>query len=419
MMAGLRRSSSLSFANVAFPLVLAAASAVGGLAACEAPTPRPPVALVTLADLRAGLVAAPSEALGAGLSKVFPAGFPPSYFLASPSEIRIAPAFTEAQASAYISTDIWVNFPEIWAQPLYVFIAAGGAREPAAHQLPLPWVMSVGPGSAFWSPYFRVFYVEVPPDTAPTQYRTVRAILNAKLPLHEGPTRLVTFLPDPAMGPEDPSHILLPALREPGKIGLPARREVWVDGKSELQTGLDFGTDRFELGPGQVPVEQPLFFFFAEDSTGAWVPLTPIPRVGGTGPLFANQPPRAPGNRPIFGSYWRLYAVHLPSSARLFVPRPRRTEWQERSWRAPSLPVTEHPAALDVLPGIDAYAFRVLLNDACLGGAAALTDLAACPWLDSQAALERHLPSALYPSEITVTCPYVAHAGEAVPPPGP
>ena len=149
------------------------------------------------------------------------------------------------------------------------------------------------------------------------------------------------------------------------------------------------------------------------------MPLTTVPRVGGTGPLFAGRPPLAPNNRPLYGSMWRLWAVHLPASARVFVPAARRPEWEARNGgpgRGP--PTTEPPAGAVLTPAnLDAHAFKVLLDETCLArpGLSA-AELADCPWLDSQEALERHLPQELYPSEILVACPYLSHAGAAVPP---
>ena len=392
-----------------------------GAAACDAGPHPAAAALLTLGSLRAGYESAPADPLGVGLSSAFGGGFAPSYFLASKDQIRIASAFTEGQPSAYTTTDIWVNFPEVWAQPLYVFITSGGAAAPEQHQLPLPWVMSVGTASGFWSPFFRIFYVEVPAGTAPDAFRTVRAVLDSKLPLHAGPTRLVSLLPDPAMTMEDPAQIQLPTLRGPGKVGLPVQRPVWVDGVTDPQVGLDFGSDRFEIGAHQEIVEAPLYFFFAQDAAGTWVPLTSVPRVGGTGPAYAARPALAPGNRPLFGAFWRLWGARLPAQARIFVPRARRAEWEARNGtQLPSLPVAEPPVGLDYPPtALDAYAFRVLLDETCLGTAASLEQLARCPWLDSQAALERHIPAGLFPSEVLVSCPYVALGDQAVPRPTP
>jgi hypothetical protein len=387
------------------------------LLACEAPpTGRPGAAVVTMATLQAAYQADAEQPLGVGLSRVFPAGFPPAYFLASPSQIRVSPAYTGGEQTAYMTTDVWINFPVIWVQPLYIFISAWNAEQPSAHILDLPWVFTVGPESAFWSPFHRVTYVEVPADTPPDRYRSVRDILNGGLPLHPGPTRLTTVLP-PDMGPEEVGRFLLPKLRAPGKIGRPQPRRGWSDRDGAEVTALDFGENRFQYNERDEVIEQPLFFFFGRNQEGAWFPYTTVPRVGGTGPLFAGRAPLAPGNRPAYGSLWRLHAAHLPPSARVFVPRDRRPEWDARNG-GPGLgpPTVEPPPGLAATPAeLDEHAFKVLLDETCLAGALAAADLGRCPWLDSQPALERHLGPSIYPSEILVACPYLSHAGSAVP----
>jgi hypothetical protein len=398
---------------------------LGLLPACEAPAGTNS-AVLSLSAFREGFVSNRNQPLAAGLSTSFRAGFPPSYFLSSADAIRIAPAFTETFPTAYVSTDVWVNFDRVWVQPLYIFVSAWDPVRPMNHALDLPWVVAVGPASGFASPYYRVTYVEVPAATAENRFRTVRDILDAGVPQHPGGTRLVSLVPTPEMAPEDSARVLLPTLRTPDRLGLPVQRRLWIPGKRNPQsrTGLDFGPDRFQIDERagddkDTVVEQPLFFFFGHDARGLPTPMTSVPRVGGTGPVFSRRPPLAPGNRPIYGSLWRLWSAQLPPSARLFVPRSRHAEWETRNWTgAPSPPVGElSPALDDGMPNaaLDAFAYKVVLDGACLSTADELSDLTACPWLDSQAALERHLPAALSPSEVLVTCPYVAYAGQAVP----
>jgi hypothetical protein len=395
------------------------AIAAAVLSACGGPpSDRPPVAVVTLSTLQAAYQADTDQPFGVGLSRVFSGGFPPSYFLASPNQIRVAPAYTQGQQTAYMTTDLWVNFPLIWVQPLYIFVSAWNAEEPSAHVLDLPWVFTVGPDSAFWSPYHRVTYVQVPADTPPDRYRTVRSILRDQLPLFPGPTRLATLAPSADMGPEEPSRFLLPKLRQPDRIGRPRPRRGWLDRDGREVFALDFGESRFQYNERDEVIEQPLFFFFGLDEAGQWAPYTTIPRVGGTGPLFSRRPAVAPGNRPLFGSLWRLYAVHLPPTARVFVPRERRPEWEARNG-GPGLgpPVVEAPpGAVVTTAELDEHAFKVLLDETCLARPAlTAADLATCPWLDSQEAIEGHLGNVLYPSEILVACPYLSFGGTAVP----
>jgi hypothetical protein len=389
------------------------------LSACAAPPgDRPAAAVVTLSTLQAAYEAGADQPFGVGLSRVFAGGFPPSYFLASPDQIRIAPAYTQGQQTAYMTTDIWVNFPVIWVQPLYIFVSGWDAVAPAPQVLDLPWVFTVGPDSPFWSPFHRVTYVQVPVDTPPDRYRSVRSILGDRLPLFAGPTRLVTLLPNAEMGPEEPTRFLLPELRQSDRIARPQRRQGWLDRDGRQLFALDFGESRFQYNERDEILEQPLFFFFGRDADGRWSPYTTIPRVGGTGPLFSNRPALAPGNRPLFGSLWRLHAVNVPPTARVFVPRERRPEWEARNG-GPGLgpPTVDAPAALVATTAeLDEHAFKVLLDETCLARPGlTVADLTACPWLDSQAAIERHLGQAIYPSEILVACPYLSFGGTAVP----
>jgi hypothetical protein len=318
---------------------------------------------------------------------------------------------------------VWVNFSEVWLQPLYVFVKAWDENLPIQNLAAIPWLMGVGDRSAFWSPFFRVYYVVVPPDAPAERYRSVRAITADNLPVFKGGARLMTLVPPAGMLPEGASGILLPKLQPTemlpnGKVTEVKPRRVWVESEGERHA-LDFGPDRFEWNERYEITEQPLFFFFVKDSEGTWVPITALPRVSGTGPLFARRPPLAPGNRPAYGSLWRLWSVRLPPSARLFVPPARQGDWEAKAsaWSATVKLVENLPPLMpDADP--DQHAFKVLLDDSCLRNKGALTKehLDACPWLDSQEQLERQLPAALFPSEILVACPFVSYAGNPVPP---
>jgi hypothetical protein len=278
--------------------------------------------------------------------------------------------------------------------------------------------MGVGDKSAFWSPFFRVYYVVVPPDTAPDRYRSVRAIVADDLPVFRGGARLLTLKPPEGMTSEDPAGIILPKLQPMGKVGLPPERTVWVESEGAERTAFDFGRDRFQWNDRYEIEEQPLFFFFAKDSEGTWVPIPNLPRVGGTGPLFERRPPLAPGNRPAYGSLWRLWSARLPPTARLFVPPALRDGWNGRNpaWRV-NIDLVDVPALADDADP-EAHAFKVLIDQTCLTQPPkplTKANLDACPWLDSQEQLERQLPQALFPSEILVACPFLSYAGNPVP----
>lgn len=397
------------------------------LAGCEDHEEPAPAALVTLATLQGAWDQGETMNFGAGLDQVFSKGFPPVYFLRGRSEIRLAPAYTEGTASAYMTTDIWVNFPLVWAQPMYVFVKAWDAGPAGAHVLAgVPPVFSVGPKSAFYSPFWRVYYVVVDPATPPDRYRTVKQILDAELPLFPGPGKLATFVPAGLVPQADSDGFQLPGLRPvPGpdgspqpRISTPKRKQGWIDGVATPVDFLDFGNDRFEWNDRYEVAEAPLFFFFLKDPSGAWVPVTNVPRVGGTGPVGANRPAVAPGNKPAFGSLWRLWAARLPPTARIFVPPDRLGEWEaaerERPAWSPSLPVAGPlPPAIADRKDLDQHAFKVLRDTSCLAPDKTFPD--DCSWLDSQAAVERLLPSAIEPSQILVHCPYLAYEGKPVP----
>ena len=411
---GITRSRSLLSAFLLGPVLLGCG---------EAPSGAPPTALLTLSALRAAYDVAPDTPVGPGLSAVFKGGFPPSYFLGAPDQVRIAPAYTEGQQTAYITTDIWVNFPVVWSQALYVFVSVWNPQAPELGRLPIPPVMAVGEKSAFWTPFWRVYYVQVPADTPTDRYRTVRDVLatDPPLPMFRGPSAVLSLTPPGGMVPTDPATLVLPELRSADKVGLPPLRTVWVDGQDQPRQALDFGIDRFEQNSEYEILDQPLFFFFTLGADGTWQPLLDIPRVGGTGPQFENRPPIAPGNHPLYGSFWRLWAVFLPAGAKVFVPPHRVAEWQAVVGAKTALPIATFPqgaAAASLAPAeMDAHAFKVLLDETCLAGATDAASLAACPFLDSQTQLERLLPSALFPSEVLVACPFVSHAGAPVPPP--
>jgi hypothetical protein len=394
------------------------------LAACQAPAPAPPAAWVTLTGMQAAYDADPQAPIGAGLSRVFTAGFPPDYFLSARDRIRLSSAYTEGQQTAYMTTDLWVNFPEVWLQSLYVFVSAWDERPQRATWLDIPWVATISEGSAFWSPFWRVYYVVAPADTPRDRFRSARDVLSSGLPVFPGQARLLTLQPPGGIEPDDPSTVLLPELRAPGKVGRLRPQAVWIEGERDERLAIDFGENRFEWNDRREILEQPLFFFFTRIPDGRWLPLTSVPRVGGTGPLFERRPAIAPNNRPRFGSNWRLWSVRLPPSARLFVPPDRVAEWEARNagWTAElplaNIPPVTAPSAAEASAALDHHAYKVLLNGDCLASPSITADqLARCPWLDSQEALERYLPAALLPSEILVACPYLSYGGMAVPDP--
>jgi hypothetical protein len=418
---------------------------LGLLPACGDEPAKPAAALVTMATLHALGTVTEGARFGAGLDAVFTEGFEPDYFLKG-NKISIASAFTEGATSAYLTTDIWVNFPEVWVQPLYVVKAPTG---------PPRWIFSVSEESRFYSPFWRRYDVMVPDGTL-DRYSSVRDVLDAKLPIGPGRGWLAALVPDgvePAKVDED---LFVQALLAPvptpagggdklsGTYRVPANG--WVDGRPRQY--VDFGADRFEWNEHDEVVEAPLFFFFSRKApTEPWRAVTDLPRVGGTGPLYGRRPAITPGNRPLFGSFWRLWGVHLPPSARVFVPLNKKAAWDahtgehrdhlELAIAGEHLVVATTETAM--LEAMERHAFQVVLDAkpdaACLAaagddamaraGCAPLScvdtatnaaELDACPWLDSQAAIEDHITrDSLLPSQILVSCPYLAYGSKPAP----
>jgi hypothetical protein len=318
---------------------------------------------------------------------------------------------------------------------MYVFVTAWNASAPRMNLHPKhKWVLGVGPRSAFYSPFWETFYVELDAGVEDGTYKTVRDILAAGLRIHRGPGRLVAVVP-PGMRPQPGADLpppfdravapLVTAAAGMGREGSPLENTAWIDGQDEPVEVLDFGPDRFEWNERGELVEQPLFFFFRRGGAGRPTPLLNAPRIGGTGPIFARRPAPAPANRPLFGSFWRLYAVHLPPGRGIvFIPSGPRYEAFRKAWAdesgepgyaGPQVVLAPSDWPPDDAAKAEAFALKVALEAPgaeCLKAAA---DLSKCRWLDSQEAIETFLPHGVEPSEITVSCPYLGYAGAPVP----
>jgi hypothetical protein len=382
-------------------LLLAALS----LAACEQNTAPLPARQWNMFDLQQAFVAQTPVLVGA---EGLPGGLPYNALVAgSGPVIPIAPAITEGAFSPYVTTNIWMNTPEVWIQPMYILVKP--QVDPNTHRwTPLPgapWVFTVGPTSRFHSPFWRVYWAEVPDSAAPERYTTSTAILNDKLVLHEGPGRLVSVVPLETSVPARPA--LAPSLT--GIKALMVRKIDLLDG--EPVGAIDFGADRFEWNQDLEVVEQP-FFVFASCAAPDDCQPTGAPNVGGTGPLFANRLAMLPGGRPRFGSFWRLYLVALPGThqARLFIPPSAEPSVRSdlanklQGLSAEPIAFTPDPAKVEAMNG---HFLQIALDgETCFQSQEAFDK---CTWLNSQQAIEANLPAAIRRTGITVTCPFVGY----------
>jgi hypothetical protein len=419
---------------------LAALAACAGAGCGLPPNPRE-VQLLTLADLE-------TLADNAGLETTFadddsvdgvPGGLRLRDYItkdAAGYHLTLRNTWTEAYRSAYVTTEIWTGFDEVWVQPVYVPVTgfANGAPTLLADPSdPTPgtdpanpgaggWnpIFSVGPDSAFYSPFWRVFYFQVAAGTSPNAYKSARDVIDSGLPLVEGPPRTMSLIPKAA--------VTLPTtvMGSPQLIGGPVGvSRGYLDGNQV--SFLDFGKDTFSSNGELVVEETPLFMLLTRDAGGNLQRMN-VPTVAGTGPLYANRPPAVSGFVPHYGAYWRLYTVEVPATARIFAPP---TVFPTESADYPPALVAQTygadvlkagPAdigqwlgrvALNALPaadGSDSGCFDEY-NDLDTNGGGNPPE--PCQWLDSQPALERAVPSSsIKKTDILITCPFVSYADQ-------
>jgi hypothetical protein len=330
-------------------------------------------------------------------------------------QLALRTTWTETYRSAYVTGEIWKGFDEVWVQPVYVPVTGFDARG-VAQELGDSPIFSVGPDSAFYSPFWRVFYFQVPPGTKSGAFKSARDVIDSELPLIEGPNRTMSLVPGDVLPPEAPEdsnqHIGGPTKVESG----------YLDGQPVSY--LDFGESNFSWNDDLVVEETPLFVLFYRTASGDLAPLN-VPTVAGTGPLYANRPANVVGSSvPHYGAYWRLYTVVVPSTARIYAPvdvLPQTRMKFESSMIGPTytLPATTPKD----LPN---YVGRVALNPYAPDGAPPgcfdnynlfeTHDPAGCLWLDSQGAIEALIPQSLIQrTDILVTCPFVSYRDAAVP----
>ena len=390
--------------------------------ACTDGPPAPAAAVTTLFDIQAQLAANKTmiEPLGLPMAGRFS-------YTAKALSVDVVPAFADGQAAAYVITEFWTGFPKVWVQPMYVMVQDlnnDGALEPYAG---LPAVFSVGPASAFYSPYWHVFFVVVPQGMPKPDFRTSRAVLDSGYRLISGPPRLCSLAP---IGTDVTGYVRLPAPVPPAHpllgtniVGNAVVGAGWVDGFDEQLGVISFGDDRFTYDDDGVIDEAPLYVFRHQTEGLSPPQIAGLPSVGGEALPYTANKPGAPENRPAFGSLWRLYFVDLPATAGAIVPATadaaqakRRNEINESGLQA----VTLEAGAL----GQDIY-FRPVLNAAKCAAelraalAAAPTQplpTSACAFLDSQTKMQDLLPpDKIVRTEILATCPWVTLAGKAVP----
>jgi hypothetical protein len=344
-----------------------------------------------------------------------PGGLVYNYFVGRDAQqneiLQLKLSFSQGQPAAYITTDFWSGYEKIWVQPMYILVTAWDDAAPLSHQLPGSWaIMSVGPGSGFYSPYWKIVYVEVRPGTAPDHYTSERQLFEDGLPMHEGPNRFGSVQPDGLSAPG--LDAVTPVLRDyvavdathsqddilAGVAASPRSLPGWIDGVEVPY--LDFGVDGFTADSAAVVRDIPLFTFRHRDQFGNLMPVDTAANVGGIAPPFSGGPEQVSGaGRPLFGGLWRLYTVEIPGDALELTDDQRTRHGLGDEWRP--------------------YVHRVALQgQTCFQSAGPAS--AACVWLDSQAQIETWVsPEAIVRTPLEPACPFVMWEGRAVPNPLP
>jgi hypothetical protein len=294
--------------------------------------------------------------------------------LAATDAVVVQPAWSEGAPAAYLVTEIWENHPDPWVQPVYHFVKPYDATAPAAHRTGADGVFGVGVESTFYSPYWRLWWVE--PGDAVGPYTSVAQI--AAFPMHKGPMVVCPIVP-PDVTPSGTTH---PFTGEPLQaVGI---GHAYVDGTRTDY--FDFGANRqdvnvYEDVDGTVsPAHLYTFASLAADGTRTLLELPAVLPEDATHHAFV-----------------RRVDVVLDSQA-VFVP----ASLPELRSRLRSQ--VDVPDADPAIPAAVArrYLLRVAKDGACFASAASFP--AGCAWLDSEAALEAAIASnRLLETQVTLT----------------
>jgi hypothetical protein len=402
-------------------------------AGCNLPEKKPRPTLLTLADLEGLAHAGQTTILP---DNGIPGGLPLADYVTDQADgyhLTLRDTWTEAYRSGYVTTEIWTGFDEVWAQPVYVpitgFVGGVPTKLTDASGVSHP-IFSVGPKSAFYSPFWEVLYFQVPEGTDPKAYTSARQVIESGLALQEGRGRAMALVPGDVVLPKM-SDVAPTEAGGDRAIGGPKASRGFLDGQ-EIPF-LDFGAETFRWNYELVVEEIPLFVLLYRRPDGTLERLN-VPTVAGTGPLYANRPVDAPNDHPRYGAFWRLYTVEIPSTARIFAPTPLFDPFRAQVPAA----LLDAPYGTDLLAlagtdklFLDDWLGRVALNAAAIAPATTgcfekyeYLDTNVdkppgehCQWLDSQSAIERAVvPEAINETDIVVTCPFVTYHDHAVTP---
>jgi hypothetical protein len=318
--------------------------------------------------------------------------------------LTIFPAFSEGKTAAYMTTEIWQNFDEVWVQPLYVEPIKNGNAP----------IFGVDSTTRFYSPYWQVFTYSHPAG-AP-EFKSAKDVLDSHVPLAPNSGKFCAITRDQSLlaaiqqGDTKP---LRPLTGDP--VTVPINGAGYAEGNAV--NFIDLGNQqRFTFDPQTLIVDEtPLYAFALPDTDGFPVEVD-LPRVGGTGPPHH---PRCDGHAnctgviggdantsgiPEFGALWRVYDVLLPATADVYVPDTE-PALQNRV-RALGFAATIPKSKL-----ADEFILRVAID----GKSCLAIDPSTCTWLDSQNQIEAQVVEwRVTKTGTLVTCPLVEFNGKPV-----
>jgi len=315
----------------------------------------------------------------------------------------VVPAWLDGQPSAYVVAEVWYRVPEAWRQPWYVLFQEPPTGPPATRIQTAEPVIDVVPPSFFYSPFWQLIDVVIPPSASPDAYRDARTLVDPALP-HVEANPLLAVVPPGVAGLAAPAGTapVRPLSGDP--VASPRTTGLWVRGSH--RSSLNFGSGGFSWRDDGRIVEVPLYRFIRFDGQALL-----LPDVLGTGPEGQPAPLSfGASGAPRAGAFTHLVLAALPTSAGVFLPPDAPLRGAAVLAGAVQLPVP----APEILARADApqYVGRVALNPACFSDVAGFPG--SCRWLDRQGAVEAALGDRR-PQEVRFTSPLVGYAGRPVP----
>jgi hypothetical protein len=383
--------------------VLAAA-----FSACQS-TPRLEGNLDTAADLKALAQAGDPRGTAAIALRGHPLVFLSDPYQAGAAAVQapqndglvVQPAFSDAHAAAFVTTERWEEFPKVWAQPVYVLVTGfDSLGNPRTLPGSFP-IFGVGPGSRFYCPFWQTQYTLVPAGTKGDAIRSAEDIIARNYPLTPGPLVLWSIVPrDLGVAAPDgflPAHPftddeLIPRLPSQG----------WLD--RNLVFFLDFGANRFRMSDTNVVTEVALFHLALRSADGTPQPL-PVPPIIGTGPFRGAKAADAPNGIPQFGALQHAYTAVIGPGVGgtipgIFVSADRPALRQALIAQLGEQYFPQPSDSAERLPEREQYTLRVALDGTCFFD----TNFPdTCTWLDSQTQIEGNLPPAVFTDEKVFT----------------